>query len=77
MPAVEEKRTRGSGIMLYGLREARRDAGLTLRELEESSGVRLATISKLELERRGAAGRTARALAEALQTTVKELRERR
>ena len=78
MPTKEgQRRTRGGGIMLAGLREARQDAGLTLRELSEASGVPLATISKLELGRRGAVGKTTRALAQALGVEVRELRQAR
>lgn len=69
-----ERRTRGRGIMLPGLRNAREDAGLSLRELEERAGVPSATISKLELQHRGAQPRTARALAAALGVEVRELR---
>lgn len=75
----EEKRTRGKGTMLPGLKDAREDAGLSLRELEEATReaahvVYASTISEVENGRRGAHPRTARALAEALGVTVKELR---
>lgn len=75
MPKVE-KRTRGRGIMLAGLKDARENAGLSLRELEAATGrgVYQSTISDLENLRRGAQPRTARKLAEALDVTVKDLR---
>ncbi len=75
MPATEKKRTRGKGIMLPKLKRVREDSGYSLRELGERAGVPAATISKLELHQRGAQGRTARALADALGVSVKDLRE--
>ena len=76
MTDSEERRGRRGGIMLPELQDAREDAGLSLKELEAKSGIPFATISKLELGRRGAQGRTARALAEALGVEVRELRGR-
>jgi transcriptional regulator with XRE-family HTH domain len=75
MPTAE-KRTRGKGIILAGLKDARENAGLSLRELEAATGRRVyqSTISDLENLRRGAQPRTARKLAEALGVTVKDLR---
>ncbi len=61
--------------MLPRLRRVREDAGYTLRELGEKASVPAATISKLELGHRGAQGRTARALAGALNVAVKDLRD--
>ncbi len=71
-----QRRSRGKGIMLPGLKRAREDAGLSLRELEAATnrGVYASTISDLENLRRGAQPRTARKLAEALGVTVKDLR---
>lgn len=75
-----KRRGRGRGIMLLGLKDAREDAGQTLEELEEltaSGGVKrvyASTISELENLHRGAQGRTVRALAEALGTSVRRLR---
>lgn len=62
--------------MLAGLKDARENAGLSLRELEAETGrgVYQSTISDLENLRRGAQPRTARKLAEALGVTVKDLR---
>lgn len=74
MPTTDKSRARGKGIMLLGLRREREDAGYALRELGELANVPAATISKLELGHRGAQGRTARALAEALGVSVKDLR---
>ena len=75
MPTAQ-RRTRGKGIMLPGLKRAREDAGLSLRELEAATnrGVYASTISDLENQRRGAQPRTARKLAETLGVTVKDLR---
>ena len=60
--------------MLHGLRDGRTDAGLSLRELEQRSGVYAARISKLELLQQGAQPRTARKLADALGVEVRDLR---
>lgn len=57
---------REQGVRLPGLRRARKEAGYSVRELAEKSGVARSTISYLELGERSAQGRTARALAEAL-----------
>jgi len=48
------------------LKELRRERGLSLRELEERSGVSYNTIWRLEDGRQGAHPRTVRKLAEAL-----------
>lgn len=64
---------RGKGIMLPGLKHERHRAGLTLRELERSSGVKYSIISELENGRRGGQGRTVRRLAEALEVTTADL----
>lgn len=73
---------RGRGIMLPGLRNAREDAGLSQEALEEATRVAgrrvyASTISELENLKRGAHGRTALVLAEALGVGVRELREER
>lgn len=77
--ATAQKNTRGKGIMLPGLKDARENAGLSLRELEEATRearntVYASTISEVENQQRGVQPRTARTLAEALGLTVKELR---
>ncbi len=77
--ATTQKKTRGKGTMLPGLKDARENAGLSLRELEEATReagntVYASTISEVENQRRGAQPRTARTLAQALRVTVKELR---
>lgn len=64
---------RGKGIMLPGLKHHRHRAGLTLRELEQKSGVKYSIISELENGRRGGQGRTVRRLAEALEVTPADL----
>ena len=55
------------------LRELRRRRMLSLRELEERSGVAFDNINKLENERRRAQPRTVRKLAEALGVKPHEL----
>ena len=77
--AKPEKKTRGKGTMLPGLKDAREDAGLSLRELEDATRridntVYSSTISEVENLRRGVQPRTARTLAQVLGVTVKELR---
>lgn len=77
--ATTQRQTRGKGTMLPRLKNAREDAGLSLRELEEAtreagSTVYASTISEVENGRRGVQPRTARALAQALGVKVKELR---
>ena len=76
MATQEEKRTRGKGMPLPGLRRAREDAGMSQRELEAATNreVYRSTIGELEGMRRGAQPRTARKLADALGVTVKDLR---
>lgn len=61
-------------MQLPGLKNARIDAGYSLRALEELSGVHAASISKLELLHNGAQPRTARKLADALDVEVRDLR---
>ena len=73
MTATGEKKTRGGGIMLPGLKRARERAGLSLRELSDASGMDYSMISKLENLRRGAQGRNVRRLAEALGVTPADL----
>lgn len=67
------KRTRGRGIMLQNLKRTRERKGLSLRELEEKSGVYRSTISELENLERGAQGRNVRKLADALGVETDEL----
>jgi transcriptional regulator with XRE-family HTH domain len=55
------------------LRELRRRKMLSLRELEERSGVAFDNINKLENERRSAQPRTVRKLAQALEVEPEEL----
>ncbi len=55
------------------LRELRREHVLSLRELEEKSGVSYNTIWRIEANRQGAHPRTIRKLAEALGVDPKEL----
>jgi transcriptional regulator with XRE-family HTH domain len=55
------------------LRHLRRDQALSLRELEERSGVAFDAINKLELGKRSAQPRTIRKLAEALGVEPREL----
>ena len=55
------------------LRELRREQVLSLRELEEKSGVSYNTIWRIEAGRQGAQPRTIRKLAEALQVDPREL----
>ena len=55
------------------LKELRRERVLSLRELEEKSGVSYNTIWRLEDGRQGAHPRTIRKLAEALEVEPKEL----
>lgn len=55
------------------LRELRRERVLSLRELEEKSGVSYNTIWRIEDGRQGAHPRTIRKLAEALGVEPKEL----
>jgi transcriptional regulator with XRE-family HTH domain len=55
------------------LRELRREKVLSLRELEESSGVSYNTIWRIEDGRQGAHPRTVRKLAEALGVEPSEL----
>ena len=55
------------------LRELRREQVLSLRELEEKSGVSYNTIWRIEAGRQGAHPRTIRKLAQALSVDPKEL----
>ena len=55
------------------LRELRRHKMLSLRELEQRSGVAFDNINKLENEKRRAQPRTLRKLAEALRVEPREL----
>lgn len=61
---------RDQGVRLPGLRRARKEAGLSVRDLAEKSGVARSTISYLEQGDRSAQGRTARALADALEVEL-------
>ena len=58
------------------LRELRQEKVLSLRELEEKSGVSYNTIWRIEAGRQGAQPRTIRKLAEALAVDPKELTRR-
>lgn len=74
-----ERKGQGRGILLPGLRDAREDMGISQMELEaatarEGRKVYASTISELEGGRRGAHGRTARVLAQALGVSVRDLR---
>lgn len=76
---MNEKTTQTSpatGIMLAGLKEARIDAGLSLRELGGRTGIDYSLISKLERLRHGAQPRTARKLADSLGVEVRDLRRK-
>lgn len=78
MTEAQAQRRRTTGSWLPGLRRARLNAGLTLKELErrtDEQGMKVykATISELENERRGAYPRTAYALARALGVEVERL----
>ena len=55
------------------LKELRKERVLSLRELEEMSGVSYNTIGRIEDGRRGAHPRTVRKLAEALRVAPSEL----
>lgn len=67
------KRTRGRGIMLRNLKQTRERKGLSLRELQEKSGVYKSTINGLENLDHGAQGRIVRKLADALGVETDEL----
>jgi transcriptional regulator with XRE-family HTH domain len=60
-------------VNVQRLKELRRERVLSLRELEEKSGVSYNTIWRLEDGRQGAHPRTVRRLAEALGVEPKEL----
>jgi transcriptional regulator with XRE-family HTH domain len=60
-------------VKVERLRELRRERVLSLRELEERSGVSYNTIWRIEDGRQGAHPRTVRKLAEALGVDPKEL----
>lgn len=55
------------------LRRERERHGLSIRELEQKSGVSKNTISGLERGKRAAQGRTVRRLAGALEVEIREL----
>lgn len=59
--------------MLPNLKQTRERKGLSLRELQEKSGVYRSTISELENLDRGAQGRNVRKLADALEVETDEL----
>jgi len=54
------------------MKRARRRAGLTLRQLEERSGIRAGTISRLERDLQAGRYATIRILADALEISVDE-----
>jgi transcriptional regulator with XRE-family HTH domain len=60
-------------VNVEGLKELRRERVLSLRELEEKSGVSYNTIWRLEDGRQGAHPKTVRKLAEALRVQPSEL----
>jgi transcriptional regulator with XRE-family HTH domain len=60
-------------VNVQRLRELRREQVLSLRELEEISGVSYNTIWRIEAGRQGAQPRTIRKLAKALEVNPKEL----
>lgn len=64
---------RPKGALLYGLRRARIEGGLTTRELAGVSGVSHSTINFLENGRRGARPETIHSLARALGIAKEEL----
>ncbi len=64
---------RGRGIRVPGLRRAREDAGYSVSDLEDASGVARSTISYLEDGVRGARGQTVRTLSRALGVPVSAL----
>lgn len=71
---------RTGSIALPGLRNARQNAGWSIRDLEtetEKSGKKVyrSTISDLELGHRGAHPRTARKLADVLRVQIVDLRK--
>ncbi|MDP9479949.1 MAG: helix-turn-helix domain-containing protein [Actinomycetota bacterium] len=63
----------GMEVNVERLRELRRERVLSLRELEERSGVSYNTIWRIEDGRQGAHPRTVRKLAEALGVEASEL----
>lgn len=70
---TSNKRSRGRGIMLRNLKQTRERKGLSLRELQEKSGVYRSTINGLENLDHGAQGRIVRKLADALGVQTDEL----
>lgn len=64
---------RGRGIRLPGLRDARTEAGYSMRRLEAESGVSRSTIWHLELGERGAQSRTVERLAKTIGVPVRAL----
>ncbi len=61
---------KGRGIWLPGLKALRSEAGYSMRELEEKSGVAYSTIYRLETGEHSARSRTVRTLAEALDAPI-------
>ena len=64
---------RGRGIRLPGLKDARTEAGYSMRRLEAESGVSRSTIWHLELGERGAQSRTVERLAKTIGVPVRAL----
>ncbi len=64
---------KGHGIGAPGLKQARADAGLTMRELEDASGVARSTIYRLETGEHGARSKTLKTLAKALDVPLHAL----
>ena len=75
MEAATRPRHHKSHRRLLGLREARENAALTVRELGALSGVHYVSITELEKGVRGARPGTVRKLANALGVTPKMLYE--
>jgi transcriptional regulator with XRE-family HTH domain len=73
LQAPLKRRKRGT-YTLPGLRRLRDERGYSMRELAVLSELTLDTIWRVENLQRGAEARTRRKLAEALDTTIKELR---
>ena len=70
---IESSKLRSMEVNVGRLKELRREQVLSLRELEEKSGVSYNTIWRIEAGRQGAQQRTIRKLAEALGVEPVEL----
>lgn len=67
------KSGKGHGIGAPGLKQARADLGLTMRELEDASGVARSTIYRLESGEHGARSQTLKTLAKVLDVPLHAL----